>query len=93
MAAVNKRFDNLILGFLLGAVIPPAIVKLMLMTTQEELVEFSSTYFENVCLLAIGLNGGVMWLILNKGKMDKAGRGVLLANFAYVIAFVIYFYT
>ena len=31
-------------------------------------------------------------IILNKFKMDKIGRGVLLANFGYVIAFVGYFY-
>lgn len=92
MEALKEKYDNLILGILLGAVIPPAVVELFLMTTQEELLKYSDTYFENVCLLAIGLNAGVMWLVLNKFKMDKMGRGILLANFAYVIAFVAYFY-
>lgn len=89
---MKKSLDNIILGAIIGGIVPPAIVQLFLMTTQEELLKYSETYFENVCLLAIGLNAGVMWLVLSKFKMDKMGRGILLANFAYVIAFVAYFY-
>ncbi|MGB0391671.1 MAG: hypothetical protein ACPGD5_08885 [Salibacteraceae bacterium] len=90
---MRKNLDNLIAGLLVGGAFPPLLVKIFLMTTNEELLEYSATYFENVCLFAIGLNGGLMWIVLNKGKMDKMGRGILIANFAYVIAFVIYFYT
>jgi hypothetical protein len=93
MAALKQSLDNLILGFLVGGIFPPAVVQILLWTSNPELVEQSPTYLENICLLAIGLNGGLMWLILNKGKMDRMGRGILLANFVYVIAFVIYFYT
>jgi hypothetical protein len=92
LETLKERLDKLIYGILIGAIFPPVVVKLFLMTTQEDLLKFSDTYFENVCLLAIGLNAGIMWLVLNKFKMDKMGRGVLLANFAYVIAFVAYFY-
>lgn len=89
---MKKKLDNLFLGILIGAIFPPVVVKIFLMTTEEELLTYSASYFENVCLLAIGLNAGIMWLVLNKFKMDKIGRGVLLANFGYVIAFVGYFY-
>tara|TARA_B100000508_G_scaffold139333_1_gene137108 strand:- start:9137 stop:9409 length:273 start_codon:yes stop_codon:yes gene_type:complete len=89
---VKRNLNNLLAGLVVGGIIPPAVVKTLLMTTDEDLLNYSDTYFENVCLLAIGLNAGVMWLVLNKAKMDKMGRGILLANFAYVIAFVAYFY-
>tara|TARA_B110000285_G_C15105857_1_gene607902 strand:- start:1889 stop:2170 length:282 start_codon:yes stop_codon:yes gene_type:complete len=92
METVKKKLDNLFLGILIGAIFPPVVVKIFLMTTEEELLTYSASYFENVCLFAIGLNAGIMWLVLNKFKMDKMGRGVLLANFGYVIAFVGYFY-
>lgn len=90
---MKEKFDNLASGLIVGGVFPPLLVKIFLMTTNAELLKYSATYFENICLFAIGLNGGVMWIVLNKGKMDKMGRGILIANFAYVIAFVIYFYT
>lgn len=93
MEIVKKKLDNIILGLLVGGIIPPALVRLFTLFSEEDLVKYSPTYFENICLLSIALNGGVMWLILNKAQMDKMGRGILLANFGYVIAFIIYFYT
>jgi hypothetical protein len=93
MGIMKRKLDNMILGFVVGGIVPPAIVKIFMLTSNPDLIEQSPTYFENICLLSIGLNGGLMWVVLNQGKMDKLGRGILLANFAYVIAFVIYFYT
>jgi hypothetical protein len=85
--------DNLIVGLIAGAIFPPIVVKTLIMSVNEDLLTFSQTYLENVCLLAIGLNAGLMWVVLNTFKKDKTGRGILLANFGYVIAYVIYFYT
>lgn len=81
------------LGMLIGAIFPPLVVLALVESVQEELVKFSPTYMENVCLLAIGLNAGLMWVTLNTFKKDQLGRGILLSNFGYVIAFIIYFYT
>lgn len=78
---------------LAGAVLPPIVVYVLTNTVHEDLVKYSQTYLENVCLLAIGLNAGLMWAVLNWLKKDQMGRGVLLANFGYVIAFIIYFYS
>lgn len=85
--------DNLIVGLIAGVIFPPIIVKTLIMSVNEDLLTFSQTYLENVCLLAIGLNAGLMWVVLNTFKKDKIGRGILLANFGYVIAYVIYFYS
>ncbi|UTW61454.1 hypothetical protein KFE98_15765 [bacterium SCSIO 12741] len=87
-----KIKDHILLGIILGLIIPPAVVYALIAFADPDLVEYSPTYLENVCLLAIGLNAGVMLLVLNRLKMDLTGRGILLANFAYVIAFVAYFY-
>ncbi len=85
--------DNLIVGLLIGAIFPPIVVKILIESVNEDLLTFSATYLENVCLLAIGLNAGMMWVTLNTFKKDRMGRGILLSNFGYVIAFVIYFYS
>ena len=89
MMSIN---DNLFLGLFLGLIIPPIVVYLLAISVNQELFDYSSTYFENICLMGIGINAGVMWLVLNKLKKDKIGRGILIVNFAYVIAFITYFY-
>lgn len=85
--------DKVIVGLLAGVVFPPIVVYLLISSVSQDLLTYSQTYLENVCLLAIGLNAGLMWVVLNYFKKDRIGRGILIANFAYVIAFVIYFYT
>jgi|TARA_B110000908_G_C9943091_1_gene309117 hypothetical protein len=85
--------DNLIIGLIAGVIFPLIVVETLIMSVNEDLLTFSQTYLENVCLLAIGLNAGLMWVVLNTFKKDKIGRGILLSNFGYVIAYVIYFYT
>lgn len=85
--------DSLLLGLFVGLIIPPAVVYLLAISVNQELFEFSNTYFENICLMGIGVNAGVMWLVLNKLKKDQIGRGILISNFGYVIAFIFYFYS
>ena len=84
--------DNIVIGLIAGAIFPPIVVNILIESVNEDLLTFSQTYFENVCLLAIGLNAGLMWVVLTTFKKDRIGRGILLSNFGYVIAFVIYFY-
>ncbi len=85
--------DNLLIGLVAGAILPPVVFTILTESVSEDLLTYSGTYLENVCLLAIGLNAGFMWVTLNTFKKDQIGRGILLSNFAYVIAFIIYFYS
>lgn len=85
--------DSLFLGIIIGLTVPPLVFYALTATVNQDLITYSQTYLENVSLFAIGVNAGVMWLLLSLAKKDQLGRGVLLANFGYVIAFVIYFYT
>jgi chromate transport protein ChrA len=85
--------DQTWIGLLVGLVFPPVVVYLLAISVHADHFVYSESYFENISLMAIGLNAGLMWLVLNKLKKDRIGRGILLTTFAYVIAFVIYFYT
>lgn len=85
--------DSVWIGIPVGLIIPPVVVYLLAISVNQELFEFSDSYLENICLMGIGVNAGVMWLVLNKLKKDLIGRGILVSNFAYVITFIIYFYT
>lgn len=90
---MNLIDDNMWVGIAAGLVLPPVVVYLLAISVHSDLFSYSESYLENICLMGIGLNAGMMWLVLNKLKRDKTGRGILLSTFAYVIAFVIYFYT
>ncbi len=85
--------DNMLVGMIIGAIFPPLVVLALIESVNEDLVNYSQSYLENVSLLAIGLNAGLMWVTLNTFKKDQTGRGILLANFGYVIAFILYFYS
>jgi hypothetical protein len=85
--------DKIWIGLIIGIIFPPVVVYLLAISVHSDLFTYSESYLENISLMAIGLNAGLMWLVLNKLKKDNIGRGILLTTFAYVIAFVIYFYT
>jgi len=85
---MNKLKDNILLGILLGLLIPLAsylILFFFLDLTLEEIFLREST----MQVIAIFVNFPVFRNILTKHKKDRLGRGMLLTTFALAFWWII----
>jgi len=85
--------DSMLLGFVLGAIIPPVIFIILYFSNKYLSVAFDKDHIledNTVKLVSIVLNIFVLRYYLVKEKVEKTGRGVLLATFIY--ALVIFYF-
>jgi hypothetical protein len=85
--------DSMLLGFILGAIIPPVIFIILYFSNKYLSVAFDKDHIledNTVKLVSIVLNIFVFRYYLVKEKVEKTGRGVLLATFIY--ALVIFYF-
>lgn len=82
--------DHLITGLILGLIVPPLLFFAVYYPNKQSYL--TKAFYENLALFSIFFNGLVMWIVMNGFKWDKTGRGILLVNLAYALAFVVYFY-
>lgn len=85
--------DSMLLGFALGAIIPSVIFVILYFSNKYLSVVFDKDHIledNTVKLVSIVLNIFVFRYYLVKEKVEKTGRGVLLATFIY--ALVIFYF-
>lgn len=90
---MNSIPDKLWIGLVIGLLFPPAIFAAVYYPIWVQGKFFTFQFYESMSLFCIGANALVMWIAMNKYKLDQIGKGILLINIAYCIAFVLYFYS
>lgn len=85
--------DKIWLGVIFGLLFPPLIFTAVYYPIWAQGKFFTLQFYENMALFCIGANALLMWILMNKFKLDQVGKGVLVINLAYCVAFVLYFYS
>ena len=82
----------MILGLVVGFLFPLLPMFFLLGTVEPDLITYSTSYLENATLFCIFLNAALMMVTFTGLEKDKTGKGLLWANFTYIIIYVGYFY-
>ena len=86
--------DSMLVGFLLGAAVPPIIFTILYFTNMGVSKAFDKSHIledNTVKLISIVLNIFIFRHYLVKEHFEKSGRGVLLATFIYALV-IFYFF-
>jgi len=86
---MDKLKDSIILGIILGALIPVVSYALILSLLELTLAE-NPLRISTMQVIAIFVNFPIFRNILTKYKKDKLGRGMLLSTFILAAWYIIY---
>ncbi len=84
--------DTIWMGLLIGFITPPAVFAMVYVPGYLAGRYFTPNFYETMSLFCIGVNALLMWIVMNRYEKDRLGRGILLINLAYALAFTIVFY-
>jgi len=84
--------DKIWIGILTGLLFPPLLFTMVYYPIWAQGKFFTAQFYENMALFCIGANALLMWVLMNRFRLDQIGKGVLVINLAYCIAFVMFFY-
>jgi hypothetical protein len=84
--------DKILTGVLIGLLFPPLLFGMVYYPIWVQGKFFTVQFYESMSLFCIGANALLMWIMMNRFKFDNTGKGILVINLAYCIAFVAFFY-
>ena len=85
---MNKLKDHMLIGVLLGALIP-VVLYAVLLTFLEYALEENPLRESTIQVIALFANFPLLRITLTKYQKDRLGRGILLSTFVMAIWYIV----